>query len=309
MFLNSHKRRVLILSLLIMSSLLLFSCNKSDNKDIKDVEIFQEEYSKLLEDGNMLEAIEVLDDNVSYFDKTEATKAVEALMHYLYHYNFAEGNEFYQLLNYANDKNVKHDDIDSFFLNESNNEIKELYNTFKNNLYTIKVDSEESFVNELELSYIEINNDEIIKKYGKYIENDLLDLINLYKTEEVYIYDNVHDMVNLDKALSNIIQMENFVSSNNSSVYVNEVSQGLDYQYQAYFGYLDWSNVFDINDLIKDEAISHYTKTAETYNKLNVGQKASEYLNILKKESYLKTPNIEVFLLDLTNVEYESISE
>lgn len=320
-YINYNKKLILI-SFVILGSLFVFFDNfsKISNKSIKDIfmksnqeknfqdiEKFKEGFLELLEKRNLIEAIEILDNYIEILNKDDATNAVEVFMHYSHYFNFYN-NGFYNLIEKANKDRIKGDKIHKYFRNHSDNEIRNLYNEFLKSFYCFKIDKNEKYVNELGLSYTDINYDIILNKYGKYISDDLYNLIKLYKDEELLIFSSEKDILDLDKTLSNILNMESFVYSNSNSKYLEEVKNNLNFQYQAYFGYSEWTNLFDEDNLLKDEVKKHYINTSREHKKKLVGKKSRDFLKILEEENFHKTANVEVFLLDLTNVKYETVN-
>lgn len=281
--------------------------NKKDNKNkyyiFKDMEKLKKEYITLLENDEISKAIKLLDSNIKKLNKEEATEAVETLLYFL-DVNLLEGNKnYFDLVVFGSKYRVKEENIDSFFKNIDDVNIRKLYEDLIDNNYMIKLDKDEEYIDELQLSVITINNKKILNKYEKYIRKDLIDLLKLKEQENMNLYSLVDGMVSLDKTFSNILKMEEYLEKYQESPYAQEVLNNLAYQYQAYFGYFDWSNIFDENDKIIEKAKKHFEKTIKEYPNTKVCEKTKTYLKTLESENYKKTKDVENLILDISEME------
>ena len=294
----------------------IFSSSKPDTKTdelmddeiSKRIEEFREDYLNLLE-RDVKGAVDLLDENIGTFDKLEATKGVEALLFYLNN-NLNDTSKYIkyiELIEYGVEANVEIKDIDAFYNNAPDNHIKDIYASLNNNLYMIR-NKGDSF-NITDSSYVDIDYDKILEKYKDYIYDDLIALIEYYKVENVFIYDDKLDELIFEDVLSNIVKLEEIIEKYPDSAYLDEFKNNLDYNYQIYFGAAnDGFGVFDGEGNIYENALKHYKSVIDKNINVNIITRIDEYLKALKDEGYKNTDNFKVFLLDFTNKGYEDMN-
>ena len=291
----------------------IFSSSKPDTKtdELMDDEIserieeFREDYLNLLE-RDVKGAVDLLDENIGTFDKLEATKGVEALLFYLNN-NLNDTSKYIkyiELIEYGVEANVEIKDIDAFYNNTPDTHIKDIYTSLNDNLYMIR-NKGDSF-NITDSSYVDIDYDKILGKYKDYIYDDLIALIEYYKVEKVFIYDDKLNELIFEDVLSNIVKLEEIIEKYPDSAYLDEFKNNLDYNYQIYFGAAnDGLGVFDGEGNIYENALKHYKSAIDKNISVNIITKIEKYLEALKDEGYKNTDNFKVFLLNFTNKDYE----
>lgn len=277
--------------------------NKDKQYILEDIKEFKEGYVGLLENDKVPEAIKLLDLNIEKLDKEKATEAVEALLYFL-DVGLLEGSKnYFDLIVYGNKHKVEETDIDSFFKSTDDSEIKSLYENLIENNYMIKIDRDEQYIDELQLTTITIDNKKISNKYEKYIRKDLADLLKLREKEHISLYSLTDGMVSLDKTLSNILNMEEYLEKHKKSPYVYNLSKDLTYQYQAYFGYFDWSNIFDEDGKIEKEAKEYFETAMKEQSNAKVLEKIDAFLTTLESEGYKKTEKVENLIINISDEE------
>lgn len=324
---TENKKRITIGISVVVTLMLIISISimkdKGDNK-VKEIEIssinevqksenvkkftkeeeekFVKEFANKvlsLESTDLL--IEDLDANIAKLSQDEARQAVDGLMYVIYN-NFNTiklSQDFIDVAKSQMEKGVNINNIEELTEVEDQSFVNFIREMQGMGYYFQQIGDEVT----IQIDYKKIKN-----KYSDYISLDLIDMLDYLYDEGLKSYlTKEGDKLNYDEVAKRILSAESFIEKYPESPYLDFFNESKHFYQQLYFGALDMNYVFDENLVILDETLNHYESILNQHPDSELAKKTTEYIDKLKEFDYKKTEDIQVFLLDFTNILYEDI--
>lgn len=246
-----------------------------------------------LNSGDIDSVIKTVDSNVTKEDKELSSKYVLELVLSLKEFN---GNivPTAELMEYLKQNKVRPNKVDSFMNSSDNESMKKVYDEVKNNYYSLRIRDNESYVNELGHSKIEIDYEKILEKYSDYLNEEIRDylLLKSHVDDNVYIDEKT---VNFEALVNNISITEEFIAKYPRHHYDKMLDFLLDGYYELYFGYIPSSYVYHPETLsISDAAWKSYNETAKMKNRL--GERAGKIVEFLNSNERKMSAELIAFI-------------
>lgn len=152
------------------------------------------------------------------------------------------------------------------------------------------------FVKQNNQYYLIVDLDTILNKYGKYMNNDLKNILQIRKNEQDKpIYDVSSQEFNFDVIRERIAYMNEHIIDK-SSPYYKQYIQYKTYYYDALFGKTHKMHL-DEKGKIKEKVLKEYEKIAKEDKYLK--DDMQKYLKVLKTNDYKINNNVEKYLEEL----------
>lgn len=254
----------------------IINLNLNQNKEVSEEEqtkIIAEIGNKSLNTGNVLELEKYIDENIEKLNKDNSSLAI------VYFYYCALSNtensrklltsyedEFMEILQTGVQINSK-----EFEESIKTDLGKEVYKEIKNNC--------NKMVYVGQYITIDVNNDYIIDKYGKYIKEDLKD--NMKYLSGVYFKYPNSDKEVIPSTAETIYNIEEMIKRNPGSAFIVNWAGSLN-ELKKYYFLITVTNLLDENKKIKDVYYEGYKKAQETYKDSEIGKETTEFLKKLE---------------------------
>lgn len=315
---------LIVISLILVISIMVFnnkeetpiekvgilSTNESVTKNKRPVkkftkeeeEAFVEQFAnKVLSSESSDLLIKELDENIAKLSQEEARQAVDGLMYVIYN-NFNTiklSQDFIDVAKSQMEKGVNINNIEELTEVEDQSFVNFIREMQGMGYYFQQIGDEVT----IQIDYKKIKN-----KYSDYISLDLIDMLDYLYDEGLKSYlTKEGDKLNYDEVAKRILSAESFIEKYPESPYLDFFNESKHFYQQLYFGALDMNYVFDENLVILDETLNHYESILNQHPDSELAKKITEYIDKLKEFDYKKTEDIQVFLLDFTNILYEDI--
>lgn len=270
----------------------------------EEEEAFVEQYAeKVLAFENSSILIEELERNIAKLSKGEAIQAVDGLMYVIFN-DFSKielSQDFMDATKVSLENGVNINDEEEISKIEDI-EFSEAVITMRNRGYYFPtIDDKVS----IQIDYKKIND-----KFGRYIGTDFSDLLNFSYDEVLKDYVNRETQkLNYNEVVNRILGTEILIDKHPESVYIQAFKSSNNFYNQLYLGALDMNYVYDKDMKILDETLEHYNKTIKENPDSKLAEKLKQYISKLESNDNLKTEDIKVYLLDLTEVNYENVED
>lgn len=148
--------------------------------------------------------------------------------------------------------------------------------------------------------FFEVNYDLILKEYGKVLNEDTFDFLNvLSSTTNDYGFITDEETIRLDLVANNIKEYERFLSKHNQSKYNEYVESELFFNKEVYYGGALWTNIYDENKDFNMKYVGEYEKILRNKKFQFLHEDTKEFLETLKENDYKVNANVEVKIMDL----------
>lgn len=283
-----------------MAILLLVGCGKKEMTE-KEEKAFMDKYMDMVVKPSEPKTLEKqLDENIEYLSQKNASDAVDGLLYSMYQF-LPEMNQKAQGLQSVLEKY----------------EDKKVNFNEKKDWKKIKDDTLKAFLGEVEKRHLLVkkengtfvvkpNMDYVLKKYEKYMKDDLKAMVLFSKEEydEPFVDENTQTL-KLDVVANRILKLEKYENKYKGSYYAKGFNNSKMYYYQVYFG-MNNQFVVDSNQVVLPEVRKHYEKVIREHPNTQLAKDLKAYLAKLKGTNYKLTDDVYAFLSDMIQPAYTS---
>ncbi|OPJ56897.1 hypothetical protein [Alkalithermobacter paradoxus] len=295
--------------ILIILLILLTGCSQNIDSDYKD---------KLDSIDIPREIIEFLEENNQKLSQSDFDNAVDKLLKSQHNYI----SEYENLLNeertYEYLQKYSLDDLNTL-TNIKEKDIENILSEILDGGYIILLieeghehsdtceehDNNEYYEEEYGLAYVISTNYPLIyEKFHSNVSQKLRDYLSIMKEEVNMPYAQEGEiLIDLDDLVKRIINTEKYIKEHEDSD-KNRIVMHLNNLYlRAYIGGLDKNPVYDYSNLkYKEEIIKHYRDVIDKHKGSKFSNLIEEYLYILEKNRFIRTIEVENFIVNVTDL-------
>lgn len=303
------KRKVTMFASVALTTALLFGC--SQEGEIKQVTLSEQEQvefiNTFLDDANNSKVepsklVEDLNKNIAGLTPKQASDAVDALLYSIYQFQDNMNGTIQGLqptlteldetldLNKQEDIDKIEDQVTKAFLQQAKDRLMKVQND--NGYYVVMADFET-----------------ILNKYGSYINDDLKLMMEFSQKEsETPYFSHETQKINYDVVAERILMMEEGIKEHPNSYYTEWMQKSKDFYYQHYFG-LNGVSIANTDQKLLPEVEEKYKKILNEHKDSQLAKDITSFFEKYEESGQKVNGDVMVFLLELTNMEHQSVSE